>query len=93
MDRLIHVKRLSDRVVDGDPSGTWKVGDSAYLPADEARALLASKLVELASGESLPSPIAEAKAAASVFETASLTAGEIPAGESAGKASPRDRGR
>lgn len=91
MDRLIHVKRLSDRVVDGDPSGTWKVGDSAYLPADEARALIASKLVELAPGESLPAPFAVA--AAPVFETASLTAGEIPAGESAGRASPRDRGR
>ena len=42
MSTTIRIVRLSDRFVDGDPSGTWRQGQIDAVPVDAARAAIAT---------------------------------------------------
>lgn len=88
----VRIVRLSDRFVDGDPSGTWRQGQIDTVSVDDARVALATKQARLADGEALPDPSPKVEAAPGVIETAVLSGGEIPAAEAA-KRVPRERGR
>lgn len=92
MSTTIRIVRLSDRFVDGDPSGTWRQGQIDAVPVDAARAAIATKQARLADGESLPDLPPEVAVAAAVVETAAFSGDEIPAAEAPPRVS-RHRGR